>query len=581
MINVLLLEKSKQHFASLEKMLAQQTNRQYQIRWCGSFCEDIFANRYFDVILVVENQNNDTSLTIIKQIVNLELPIPIILISSLEDTAFDDRAMQAGATDSIPFSELSSALLDRSIRHAIGRRNTEAKLSFLATHDQLTGLANRYLFYEHLTRSISIAKRQQSTFGLLFMDLDKFKDINDSLGHDIGDMLLIEVANRIREAVRVTDVVARIGGDEFTLLLDDTKNKKELALIAKKIQNAIEPMIKIRQHELFVTTSIGIAYFPECGLEPQTLMKSADIALYKAKEFGRNKFHFYTNDLNEQARLKLELERSLRRAMIKGEFEVYFQPQVNASDHRISGVEALLRWNHPTIGLVAPSDFIPILEELGLMVVVEQWVISEVCNIAKKLTDKFGRIRFAINISGSHFKLGNLKQSIYMALQDSSLNANYLELELTEDIMIEHVEKNNHILNELSDIGISIALDDFGKGYSSLSYLKNFPANILKIDKSFIDNILTDGKESAIVEAMIDLSHKLGIQVVAEGVEDIKQANFLTEKNCDFIQGYYFAKPMSVNHLQKYLDKNLSHFKQKAKRKKYTTEPSRIVINHH
>ncbi len=562
MINVLLFEKSKKHFASLEQMLLQQINRQYQISWRETFCEELFANGYFDVILIVEDQNDEPSLTLIEQIVNLELPTPIILISSLEDIAFDDRAMRAGATDSIPLSEISSALLDRCIRHAIGRRNTEAKLSFLATHDQLTGLANRYLFYEHLTRSISIAKRQQSTFGLLFMDLDKFKHINDSLGHDIGDMLLIEVANRIRETVRVTDVVARIGGDEFTLLLDDTKNKTELTLIAKKIQQALEPMIKIRHHELYVTTSIGIAYFPECGLEPQTLMKSADIALYKAKEFGRNKFHFYTNDLNEQARLKLDLERSLRRAMIKGEFEVYFQPQVNATDHRVSGVEALLRWNHPTIGLVAPSDFIPILEELGLMVSVEQWVITEVCRVAKKLTDQFGQIRFAINISGSHFKLGNLKQSIYMALQDSSLDASYLELELTEDIMIEHVERNNHVLNELSDIGISIALDDFGKGYSSLSYLKNFPANILKIDKSFIDNILLDGKESAIVEAMIDLSHKLGLKVVAEGVENIKQAEFLTEKHCDFIQGYYFAKPMSLSDLREYLRKtsnNLNH----------------------
>lgn len=569
MINVLLLEKSKQHFASLEQMLAQQTNRQYQISWREAFCEEIFANGYFDIILIVEdqfveNQKNDSSIMTIEKIVNLELPTPIILISSQEDIVHDDRAMQAGATDSIPLSELSAALLDRCIRHAIGRRNTEAKLSFLATHDQLTGLANRYLFYEHLTRSISIAKRQQSSFGLLFMDLDKFKHINDSLGHDVGDMLLIEVANRIREAIRVTDVVARIGGDEFTVLLDDTKNNNELTLIAKKIQKAIEPMIKIRRHELYVTTSIGIAYFPECGLEPQTLMKSADIAMYKAKEFGRNKFHFYTNDLNEQARLKLELERSLRRAMIKGEFEVYFQPQVNAMDHSVTGVEALLRWNHPTIGLVAPSDFIPILEELGLMVAVEQWVITQVCSVAKKLTDQFGQIRFAINISGSHFKLGNLKQSIYMALQDSSLNASLLELELTEDIMIEHVERNNHILNELSDIGISIALDDFGKGYSSLSYLKNFPANILKIDKSFIDNILTDGKESAIVEAMIDLSHKLGIKVVAEGVEDIKQAESLMEKNCDFIQGYYFAKPMAVNQLRDYLDKNSSNNTQRV-----------------
>ncbi len=560
MINVLLFEESKLHFASLENMLKKPLNRQYQISWHDSFRDDIFENSYFDVILIIEHQHNESNLDIVKNIVHLELPTPIILIAPTENVEFDDKAMKAGVTDSIPFDELSAALLDRCIRHAIGRSNTEAKLSFLATHDQLTGLANRYLFYEHLTHSIGIAKRQHATFGLMFMDLDKFKHVNDSLGHDVGDMLLIEIANRIREAVRATDIVARIGGDEFTVLIDNSKDKNELSIIATKIQKAIEPVIRIRHHDLYMTTSIGIAYFPECGLEPQTLMKSADIALYKAKEFGRNKYHFYTNDLNEQARLKLELERSLRRAMIKGEFEVYFQPQVRASDHSVSGVEALLRWNHPTIGLVAPSDFIPILEELSLMVSVEQWVITEVCQTAKGITDQYGDIRFAINISGSHFKLGDLKQSIYMALQDSSLDARYLELELTEDIMIEHVERNNHILNELSDIGISIALDDFGKGYSSLSYLKNFPANILKIDKAFIDNILVGGKDSAIVESMIDLSHKLGIKVVAEGVEDIQQAQFLTDKKCDYIQGYYFAKPMPLKKLRGYLqNKSTGH----------------------
>lgn len=552
MINVLLFEKSKDNFASINNMLTQQNSAQYQVNWHEMFQEKIFANEHFDVILIIKDSSDLSNLETIKNIVELELPTPIILITPDDDVQYDNQVMQAGATDSIPLDEISPRLLDRCIRHAIGRRNTEAKLSFLATHDQLTGLANRYLFYEHLSHSISLSKRQETTFGLLFMDLDKFKNINDSLGHDVGDMLLIEVANRLREAVRATDIVARIGGDEFTVLLDNTKNKKELSFIAQKIQMAIEPMIQIRHHELYVTTSIGIAYFPECGIEPQTLMKSADIAMYKAKEFGRNKFHFYTNDLNEQARLKLELERSLRRAMIKGEFEIYFQPQVRASDHTVCGAEALLRWNHPTLGLVSPQEFIPILEELGLMVGVEQWVIKNVCQVAKSITDKYGKMRFAINISGSHFKLGELKQSIYLALQGSSLDASYLEVELTEDIMIEHVERNNNLLNELSDIGISIALDDFGKGYSSLSYLKNFPANILKIDKAFIDNLLTDGKESAIVEAMIDLSHKLGIKVVAEGVENAEQAKLLKDKNCDYIQGYFFAKPMSVKQLENF-----------------------------
>jgi len=556
MISVLLFEESKDHFASIERMLAEQKNQQYEISWNAEFCEDLFANSSYDIILIVQLAKRQADLEIIKKIIHLELPVPIVLVSDHNDIERDDQAMLLGAADSIPLDELSPTLLDRTIRHAIGRRNTEAKLSFLATHDQLTGLANRYLFHEHLSHSISVAKRNHTTFGLLFLDLDKFKRVNDSLGHDVGDMLIIEIANRIRNAVRVTDIVARIGGDEFTVLLEDNKNKNELSLVAKKIQLAIEPMIKIRHHELYATTSIGIAYFPECGLEPQTLMKSADIALYKAKEYGRNAFQFFTNDLNEQARLKLDLERSLRRALIKGEFEIYFQPQVIADNQNVCGVEALLRWNHPTIGLVAPSDFIPLLEELGLMVGVEQWVIRQVCLTAKDITDRYGALRFAINISGSHFKLGDLKQTIYMALQESSLDAGCLEIELTEDIMIEHVERNNRVLDQLADIGISIALDDFGKGYSSLSYLKNFPANILKIDKAFIDNILSNDRESAIVEAMIDLSHKLGIKVVAEGVEEKQQAAFLVEKKCDFIQGFYFSKPMPIHELDAYLNRH-------------------------
>ena len=553
MIRILLLDESEKHHISIEKMFSTQKIQQYVSCWRKTFCPDIFHNAHYDIVLIVHDQRCSNGLETIKQVIHLELPAPIIFLSTTSKLQIDEQAMGLGAADFIPMNELSAKLLDRAIRHAIGRRNSEAKLSFLATHDPLTGLVNRYLFHEHLTRSVSIAKRQSKIFGLLFLDLDKFKYVNDSLGHDVGDMLLIEIANRIRKSVRSSDIVARIGGDEFTVLLDEPKTKQEIAIIAKKIQLAIEPVMKIQQHDLYITTSIGIAHFPECGIEPKTLMKSADIALYKAKELGRNKYQFFTNDLNEKARLKLELEKSLRRAMLKGEFELYFQPQVFASNEKTHGFEALLRWNHPTLGIVSPADFLPVLEELTLLVDVEEWVIKQVCHIAKELTDKYGELRFSINISGSHFKVGNLKQSIYLALQETSLDAHMIEIELTEDIMIEHVERSNNILTELSELGISIALDDFGKGYSSLSYLKDFPANVLKIDKAFIDNIVHKHRELAIVEAMIDLSHKLGINVVAEGVEHEEQVALLKTKQCDFIQGYFFAKPMPAIELDSYL----------------------------
>jgi diguanylate cyclase len=553
MVRVLIYEPNKVQYSRLARWLSDADDQQYEICWQPDFCQEYLENNPFQVILVIDDTQSNQPFTTIQDIVHLETSAPIIFLANSASNEVDDQVMQLGASDCLPLAELTPILLKRSIRHAIGRQNTEAQLSFVATHDQLTGLANRYLFHEHLAHAISVAKRRNSCFGLLFLDLDQFKRVNDSLGHDVGDMLIIEIANRLRQAVRLTDIVARMGGDEFTILLEDIKGKKELSLIASKIQSAIEPIIKIQNQELYATASIGIASFPECGLEAQTLMKSADIALNKAKELGRNKFHYFSSELNEQAKLKLELERNLRRALIKGEFEIYYQPQVNAADYKVSGFEALLRWNHPTIGLVSPADFLPLLEELGLMVGVEQWVIKNVCRTAKEITDSYGPLRFAINISGTHFKLGNLKQSLYMAIQESSLDASYLEIELTEDIMIEHVERNNHMLNELAEVGISIALDDFGKGYSSLSYLKNFPANILKIDKSFIDSIQTSERESSIVEAIIGLSHKLGIKVVAEGVEEANQAAILHDKHCDYIQGYHFAKPMSLTNLKEYL----------------------------
>lgn len=563
MTNVLLFEKNEQHCAKIQEMLSRRSKARYELTCESEFSRELFENAIFDIILVLQGDDTGSSkgspsdLNIVKNIVHLELSAPIIIISSNIDSSTDDELMAIGVADSIPLDELSGTLLDRTIRHAIGRKNTEAKLSFLATHDQLTGLANRYLFHEHLAHSIDMAKRNQSIFGLLFLDLDRFKSVNDSHGHDVGDMLLIQVANRIREAVRESDIVARIGGDEFTVLVGDCNHQEELAVIAAKIQKAVEPVIQIRDHDLYVTASIGIAYFPECGLLPQTLMKSADIALYRAKDFGRNIYQFFTNELNEQTRLKLELEKSLRRAMVRGEFEIYFQPQVRASDQGVCGAEALLRWNHPSIGVVSPDEFIPLLEELGLMVRVEQWVIKQVCEKAKSITDKYGKLRFAINISGSHFKHGDLKQSIYLALQESSLDASYLEIELTEDIMIEHIERNSDILTELAEIGISIALDDFGKGYSSLSYLKNFPAAILKIDRSFIRNMLSDKRDSSIVEAMVNLSHQLGLKVVAEGVEETRQVDFLQQKKCDYIQGFLFAKPMPIDQFDSYLHNQL------------------------
>ena len=603
MVQVLVFNKDAQHEAKITRFLSadytttimangnipnqdspfkhsnkNKLSHNYNLKFVSAFDISLFENSFYDLILINQSGAGSIGLSIIEKLNELQTPTPIIFLMRGNSLSVDKHAIELGASDCLPMQPLTSDSLDRSIRHALTRKNNEAKLNFLATHDQLTGLSNRYLFQEHLIRSIEVAKRNHSVFGLLLLDLDRFKMVNDSLGHDVGDLLLKEVALRIKNAVRATDIVARIGGDEFTILLDEIADKDELSSISIKIQQALVPVMNLQGHELFVTTSIGISYFPECGIEPQTLIKSADIALYKAKELGRNTHYFFTNDLSEEARLKLVLERDLRRALIKGEFEIFYQPQVDAKTHEIIGAEALLRWRHHTLGLVGPDKFIPLLEELGMMIGVEQWVLRQVCNIAKivnsddfynvqnnkesnsdfnlpvsidaepiRVKQKKSKIKFSINISGSHFKLGNLAKNVELAINDSKVHPSCIEIELTEDIMIEHVEKNNEVLNSLSKMGVSIALDDFGKGYSSLTYLKDFPADVLKIDKAFINNLAVAGRDSAIVSSMIELSHKLSIKVVAEGVEDKEQAEILRLEGCDYIQGFLFAKPMPTD----------------------------------
>jgi diguanylate cyclase (GGDEF)-like protein len=565
---ILLVESDQADSDNLKHLLSETTGVNFNLQCIAELAVQDVNNTPYDVLLISQTEAPQEDFILIKEIQLLQLGKPIIYLTNSVDMTVDQKVMQLGADDCLAKSEISNYILTRTIQHSLQRKINESQLAHLSTHDHLTGLANRYLLYEHLERTIKIVKRSNDQFAILFMDIDKFKLINDSLGHDVGDILLVLVADRLTTCVRDTDIVARFGNDEFAVLLEDSGSSRNMVLIATKLQKLMAPAFNVRGHELFITFSIGIACYPECGSDPETLFKCADSALYKAKELGRNKFHFFTEELDSQARLRLDLEKNLRRALINGEFEVYLQPQVNTISEKITGAEALLRWCHPKHGMVSPVVFIPLLEDLGLLPGVEAWVLHQVCLVAKRLTDEYGQLKFSVNISGIHFKSRNLKENIYLALQSSSLDAVNLEIELTEDIMIEHVEYNSNLLNELKELGISIALDDFGKGYSSLSYLKNFPANILKIDKAFIDHIVSDKSDAAIVEAMIDLSHKLNIKVVAEGVEDKAQLLQLRRFKCDYIQGYYFAKPMTMQKFERFLiNRNQLSYKKKSKAK--------------
>ncbi|OWW18975.1 hypothetical protein AYR66_05220 [Noviherbaspirillum denitrificans] len=425
------------------------------------------------------------------------------------------------------------------------RKAYEARIEYLAGHDALTSLANRNLLGDRIAQAMAHARRNGLLLALLFLDLDRFKGVNDSFGHELGDSLLLEVSHRLRMVVREGDTVARQGGDEFIILLTDIQRPQDVAAVTNKIFDAFQAPFIVRGHELFVTTSIGATIFPDDGEDMQSLLRNADIAMYRAKEERGNAFQFYSREMSVRAVERAELESALRRALDRNEFELFYQPKVEASTGRIIGAEALIRWNHPEKGLVSPTRFIPMAEEIGLIVPIGDWVLHTACAQNKAWQDAgLPPISISVNLSARQFQQENLVQSVADALHDMGLEARHLELELTESIVMNSAELFITKLKELEDLGVQLSIDDFGTGYSSLSYLKRFPLHHLKIDQSFVRDIATDADDAAITSTVISLGHSLNLKVIAEGVETEEQVAFLRDHHCDEMQGYYFSKPL-------------------------------------
>lgn len=435
------------------------------------------------------------------------------------------------------------------------RKASEQRIHRLAYYDALTHLPNRTLFQDRLHTALQSAERQKSWVVLMFLDLDRFKPINDSLGHAAGDRMLKEMATRLLGCVAEDDTVARMGGDEFTLLLQP-RVSREMALnraihVAEQILASLVKPFVLEGREFFVTASIGIALSPQDGNELSQLMKNADTAMYHAKERGKNNFQFYQADMNASALERLELESDLRHALEQNEFVLYYQPQFSGDGKRLTGAEALLRWRHPRRGLVPPGDFIPVLEELGLVVDVGDWVISEACRQLKTWHQNKVRVpKVSVNISARQFSDGQLGTRIATILKDTGLPPACLELELTESILMREVNEALHILDSLKNLGLSIAVDDFGTGYSSLNYLKQFPIDVLKIDRTFVDGLPSGEQDAQIARAIIAMAHSLNLAVIAEGVETHEQLDFLREHGCDEVQGYLFGRPMPANRFE-------------------------------
>jgi len=429
------------------------------------------------------------------------------------------------------------------IRDITERKTAEQQIEYQAYHDALTGLANRRLFQEHLTLALALAQRRQRHVAVLFLDLDHFKIVNDSLGHSVGDMLLKEVALRLKSAVREGDTVARVGGDEFTIVLQELVTREDAALVAQKVLRTIADPVEINGHRLYVTTSIGITLFPDDGDDAETLLKNADNAMYRAKAEGRNTYQMSTQELNRSTHERMTLESGLHMAMERQEFELLYQPQVDVKTMRIVGMEALLRWRHPERGLIGPGDFIAVAEERGFIVDIGEWVLRTACREARR----YPEFRVAVNISARQFRDQALVPLVESTLADTQLDPKCLELEITESIAMENLDLTLELLTRLRQLGISIAIDDFGTGHSSLNYLKRFPIDALKIDKSFVEDVPDRFEDAAIVRSVIQLAQGLNLRVIAEGVENVEQLDFLREHGCREVQGYYFSYPLAAD----------------------------------
>jgi len=426
-------------------------------------------------------------------------------------------------------------------------KHSQNRLNELVNHDSLTGLPNRTLLNELLNHAIKRAEREQNQLAVLFIDLDRFKAINDSLGHQVGDKLLYEVSNRIKLAVRESDVVARLGGDEFLVMMDMIKHKQDVELVTKKIIKALQTEFVIDGRELFIGASVGIALYPEHSIEVDGLVNAADIAMYHVKNSGKNSHCFYSVDLSKSANELFMMENHLRRALERNQLEVYYQPQVRIKDGKIIGAESLLRWQHPELGMVSPAKFIPLAEETGLILQIGEWVLRESALQASRWAHAGYHLnRVSVNVSGVQIQRSNFADTVYGVLIETDCNPKLLELEITESTVMHNTEFVISVFNRIKNLGLKLAIDDFGTGYSSLSHLKRLPLDKLKIDQSFVRELPGNTDDAAIANAINAMASSLGFNVIAEGVETEAQAAFLLDMGCEIAQGYLYSRPVTA-----------------------------------
>ena len=508
----------------------------------------------FSAVITDLNLPDSSGIGTLQRLVATGSDIPVIVLTHSDDDPVAIEMVKCGAQDYLIKGQSDGALILKTVRYAIERKLSDRHLRYLSHHDKLTGLANRELFKDRLAQAVARAERSGNLVALLFLDLDRFKSINDMLGHLVADKLLVAVAERLKTCVRNVDTIARLGGDEFTIVLEDVATPFDAELVCRKVVGALEDPLEIEGQEIYATASIGVTFFPTDATEVTGLIRNADVAMYRAKEDGRNKYHLFTADLNARAVERLSIETALRHALDREELFLCYQPKVNLQTGRVLGVEALVRWQHPHRGIVSPDEFVPVAEETGLIVPVGEWVLRQACEDALRWSRSgVEDVNVAVNLSARQFRQGDLLKTVDNIFCELSFDPNRLELEITESLLMDDTEASEVALYDLKAFGLSIYLDDFGTGYSSLAYLKKFPIDGLKIDRSFIRDIPGDVDDEAITRAIVALSQALRLKVVAEGVETRAQLDFLNLEGCDEVQGYLFSKPLTYDRLVEWI----------------------------
>ncbi|MDH3977752.1 MAG: EAL domain-containing protein [Gammaproteobacteria bacterium] len=505
----------------------------------------------FDIIILALTLPDAPGMECIDAIQGLGTNTPIVVLSDEDNEKHAIKIMNKGVQDYLVKWEGDGRTIFRAIRYAIERKRSEVRLNYLAQYDALTGIPNRQFFHDQLERAAARARREGSKAALFFLDLDQFKIVNDTLGHEAGDQLLRKTATRLSKAIRAGDVLARLGGDEFAVLLEGIKGARDAEAVARSILNIIARPFQIEGRQIHVTTSIGITLYPNDNNDANSLLKNADIAMYQAKESGRNNFKFFTERMHDELQAYHQLEVDIKQALEQDHFQLAFQPKVNVRTRQLQGLEALLRWDCPTRGTMLPDQFIPVAEESGHIVPIGYWVLEEVCRNLDQWRDlEISRVPVSVNVSARQFQHPGFHKKVGQILRKHHVDPALIELELTERLLMEDIEATQKCLSHLKRIGVRISIDDFGTGHSCLNYLRKFPIDVLKIDKSFINDIGAEEDGSIIIEAIISLARSLKLDTVAEGVETHEQLEFLTQHGCHVAQGFLFGKPIRYEEVE-------------------------------